>query len=65
MELPVVKNFLTVLQKLLPARNYRQLTLTGGPLLLIRHPKIVILNLLDTFEILFKEGLWFLFRMKL
>jgi len=32
MELPVVKKFLTVLQKLLPARNYRQLTLTGGPL---------------------------------
>jgi len=32
MELPVVKNFLTVLQKLLPARNRRQLTLTGGPL---------------------------------
>jgi len=35
MELPVVKNFLTVLQKLLPARNYRQLTLTGGPLVAI------------------------------
>jgi hypothetical protein len=40
----------------------RLLKHTAGPLLLIRQTKIMIVNLLDSIRILYKDALWFFFR---